>query len=76
MFPPKRKKSALSKKTMTILQEVVGEDLDKTELFEAAFSATAKRVVVKSPDYAEPLGGKPTESFSSKLLRYDVYLKN
>jgi 16S rRNA (guanine1516-N2)-methyltransferase len=76
MFPPKRKKSALSKKTMTILQDVVGEDLDKTELFEAAFSATGKRIVVKSPDYAEPLGGKPTESFASKLLRYDVYLKN
>lgn len=76
MFPPKRKKSALSKKTMTILQEVVGEDLDKTKLFEAALAATGKRVVVKSPDYAEPLGGKPSESFISKLLRYDVYLKN
>ena len=61
---------------MTILQELVGEDLDKTELFEAAFAATGKRVVVKSPDYAEPLGGKPSESFSGKLLRYDVYLKN
>jgi 16S rRNA (guanine1516-N2)-methyltransferase len=76
MFPPKRKKSALSKKSMTILQELVGEDLDKTALFEAAFSATGKRVVVKSPDYAEPLGGKPSESFVSKLVRYDVYLKN
>jgi 16S rRNA (guanine1516-N2)-methyltransferase len=76
MFPPKRKKSALSKKSMTILQELVGEDLDKTELFEAAFFATGKRVVVKSPDYAEPSGGKPSESFSGKLLRYDVYLKN
>ena len=76
MFPHKRKKSALSKKSMTILQELVGEDSDKTELFEAAFTATAKRVVVKSPDYAEPLGGKPSESFSGKLLRYDVYLKN
>ncbi len=76
MFPPKRKKSALSKKSMTILQELVGEDLDKTELFEAALAATGKRVVVKSPDYAEPLGGKPSESFSGKLLRYDVYFKN
>ncbi|MDD5229403.1 MAG: class I SAM-dependent methyltransferase [Methylococcales bacterium] len=76
MFPPKRKKSALSKKSMTILQELVGEDLDKTELFEAAFAATGKRVVVKSPDYAEPLGAKPNESFSGKLLRYDVYFKN
>jgi 16S rRNA (guanine1516-N2)-methyltransferase len=76
MFPPKRKKSALSKKSMTILQELVGEDLDKTELFEAAFAAAGKRVVVKSPDYAEPLGGKPSECFAGKLLRYDVYLKN
>ncbi len=76
MFPPKRKKSALSKKSMTILQELVGEDLDKVELFEAAFAATGKRVVVKSPDYAQPLGGKPSESFSGKLLRYDVYFKN
>ena len=49
--------------------------MDKTELFEAALSATGKRVVVKSPDYAEPLGSKPNESFGSKLLRYDVYLK-
>jgi len=76
MFPPKRKKSALSKKSMTILQELVGEDLDKVELFEAAFAATGKRVVVKSPDYAQPLGDKPSESFSGKLLRYDVYFKN
>ena len=76
MFPPKRKKSALSKKSMTILQEIVGEDLDKIELFEAALAATRKRVVVKSPDYAQPLGGKPSESFGSKLLRYDVYIKN
>lgn len=76
MFPPKRKKSALSKKSMTILQELVGEDLDKTTLFETALAVTGKRVVVKSPDYAEPLGGKPSESFNSKLLRYDVYIKN
>ncbi len=76
MFPPKRKKSALSKKSMSILQDIVGEDLDKEELFEAALAVTGKRVVVKSPDYATPLGGKPSESFGSKLLRYDVYLKN
>ncbi len=76
MFPPKRKKSALSKKSMTILHELVGEDLDKEHLFEAALAATSKRVVVKSPDYAPPLGGKPNESFAGKLLRYDVYFKH
>ncbi len=75
MFPPKRKKSALPKKAMMILHELVGEDLDKKTLFDAALFATGKRVVVKSPDYAESLGGKPSESFSGKLVRYDVYLK-
>ncbi|MDQ7091325.1 MAG: class I SAM-dependent methyltransferase [Methylococcales bacterium] len=75
MFPPKRKKSALAKKSMQLLHTLLGQDEDKDKLFVAAMAATAKRVVIKSPDYAEPLGGKPTESFKGKLLRYDVYLK-
>jgi 16S rRNA (guanine1516-N2)-methyltransferase len=75
MFPPKRKKSALAKKAMVILRDLLGDDTDKAQLFSIALQATAKRVVVKSPDDAEPLGGKPSESFSGKLLRYDVYLK-
>lgn len=76
MFPVKRKKSALPKKSMLILRDLLGDDLDKEALFEAALQATAKKVVVKSPDYAKPLGGKPAESFKSKLLRYDVYIQN
>jgi 16S rRNA (guanine1516-N2)-methyltransferase len=75
MFPPKRKKSALAKKSMTILRDLLGDDHDKELLFSAALAACGKRVVVKSPDYAEPLGGKPTESFQGKLMRYDVYFK-
>lgn len=75
MFPAKRKKSALAKKSMVILRELLGDDTDKQDLFNAAMQATGKRVVVKSPDYAEPLGGTPSESFSGKLLRYDVYLR-
>ncbi len=75
MFPPKRKKSALAKKSMMILRDLLGDDQDKEQLFEAALKAAGKRVVVKSPDYAEPLGGKPSQSFQGKLLRYDVYLK-
>ncbi|MGJ0515645.1 MAG: class I SAM-dependent methyltransferase [Methylomicrobium sp.] len=75
MFPPKRKKSALAKKSMMVLRDLLGDDADKQHLFEAALGAAGKRVVVKSPDYAEPLGGKPNESFQGKLLRYDIYLK-
>jgi len=75
MFPPKRKKSALAKKSMMVLRDLLGDDQDKEHLFEAAINAAGKRVVVKSPDYAEPLGGKPSQSFQGKLLRYDVYLK-
>ncbi len=75
MFPPKRKKSALPKKSMLILRDLLGDDKDRTTLFEVAMQMTAKKVVVKNPSYAEPLGGKPSVSFGSKLLRYDVYLK-
>jgi 16S rRNA (guanine1516-N2)-methyltransferase len=76
MFPPKRKKSALPKKAMMILRDLLGDDQDKEQLFASALMAAGKRVVVKSPDYAEPLGGKPNESFHGKLLRYDVYFKS
>jgi len=75
MFPPKRKKSALAKKSIMVLRDLLGDDDDKADLFAAAWQAAGKRVVVKSPDYAEPLGGKPNSSFQGKLLRYDVYLK-
>ncbi len=75
MFPAKRKKSALAKKSMTILRDLLGNDEDKEQLFDIAFSSATKKVVVKCPDYAEPLVSKPNESFKSKLLRYDVYLK-
>jgi len=75
MFPPKRKQSAATRKSMAILRDILGDDLDRQALFEAAFAATGRRVVVKSPDYAEPLGGKPHESYQGKLLRYDVYLR-
>lgn len=75
MFPPKRKKSAATRKSMSVLRDILGDDLDKQQLFEAAMQAAGKRVVVKGPDDAEPLGGLPSASFTSKLLRYDVYLK-
>jgi len=75
MFPAKRKQSAAARKSMSILRDILGDDLDRQALFDAAMAASGRRVVVKSPDYAEFLGGKPYESYQGKLLRYDVYLK-
>lgn len=75
MFPPKRKESALAKKSMQILRELLGDDDDKDQLLTAALAASKRRVVVKMPDYAPPLGREPDESFKGKLLRYDVYLR-
>jgi 16S rRNA (guanine1516-N2)-methyltransferase len=75
MFPVKRKQSAATRKSMAILRDILGDDLDRQMLFEAAMAATGRRVAVKSPDYADPLGGKPSESIQGKLLRYDVYIK-
>lgn len=75
MFPPKRKKSALTRKSMSVLRDLLGDDLDKEQLFASAMLAASKRVVVKCPDDADYLGGKPQMSYRSKLLRYDVYLK-
>ncbi len=75
MFPAKRKQTAATRKSMAILREILGDDPDRQALFDAAMAAAGRRVVVKSPDYAEPMGGKPGESYQGKLLRYDVYLR-
>ena len=76
MFAPKRKKSALAKKSIQALQQLLGQDDDKKTLFDSAMVVGAKRVVVKSPLYAEPLGGQPDTQFKGKLVRYDVYFKS
>jgi len=75
MFPQKKKKKAAVNKQMQLLQWMVGQDLDAASLVENALAAGAPRVAVKRPDYAEPLFGKPSNQFSSKLVHYDVYLR-
>ena len=60
---------------MMVLRDFLGDDQDKELLFAAALMVAGKRVVVKCPDYAEPLGGRPNECFQGKLVRYDVYFK-
>lgn len=74
MFPPKRKASALAKKEIRMVRELVGDDADAGELLAMA-RQHVRRVVVKRPTYAEPLEPKPTASITGKLVRYDVYVK-
>lgn len=53
---PTRQKSALVKKELRIIRELVGVDEDADELLPLALNC-AKRVVVKRPRLAEPLAG-------------------
>lgn len=73
---PHRAKSAQVKKEMRVFQDLVGADLDADGLLAPALALACKRVVVKRPDYAEPLDGKlPTMSIDTKKNRFDVYVK-
>jgi 16S rRNA (guanine1516-N2)-methyltransferase len=73
MFPPKRKRSALARKEIRTLREIVGDDPDAADLLATALRAATDRVVVKRPTFAPPLAGEPTMSFGGKIARYDVY---
>ncbi len=80
MFPPKVKQSAAVRKSMKVLHELVGQDTDAEDLFVAAYSSDVRRIVVKRPGYAQPLGlnplnVKPTETLAGKLVRYDIYIR-
>ena len=71
---PDRKKSALVKKDMQILQRLHDKDEQASELLETALLYTRKRVVVKRPVHAETLNDrKPSTCIKSKKTRYDVY---
>ena len=72
---PHRSKSALVKKEMRVLRQLVGDDLDVESVLEYALSKTQNRVVVKRPKTASPIGKiTPSHSISAKNTRFDVYL--
>ncbi|MFT3741941.1 MAG: class I SAM-dependent methyltransferase [Gammaproteobacteria bacterium] len=74
MFP-ERKKTALNKLSMRILQDLVGEDTDAAQLLPLALRCAKSRVVVKRPKLAEPLNHQqPDLVLSGKSGRFDVYL--
>lgn len=73
MFPHKQK-SALVKKEMRVFQSLVGPDEDADGLLAPARALATKRVVVKRPDYAPPLGGVATQNaVVTKGHRFDIY---
>ncbi len=72
---PNREKSALVKKDMQLLHQLVREDMDSEALLIAAQQAAHKRVIVKRPTNAPWLGNqKPHTQIKSKNTRYDIYI--
>jgi len=71
---PHRTKSALVKKEMRILRELVGEDADAPDVLRLALQRAKHRIVVKRPRLAVPLGDlKPHHSIEGKQHRFDIY---
>lgn len=75
MHPP-RHSTALVKKEMRVLREVVGSDPDQMELMEIALASASKRVVLKWPIRAAPMAGirAPSHQIAGKNTRYDVFM--
>lgn len=76
MHPP-RDKSALVKKEMRIIREIVGTDTDAKKLMDIAMRVAKKRVVLKWPQRAKSMPGLPSPSHQihGKSTRYDVFIR-
>jgi 16S rRNA (guanine1516-N2)-methyltransferase len=72
MFPPKRKRSALPRKEMALLREVVGSDLDASDLLAAARACARQRVALKRGDDADIIVD-PEWTIGGTTVRYDVW---
>lgn len=68
-----RQKSAASKKGITSLQDLLGEDKDASELVQLALLQKPKRVVVKRAKAAPTLVRTPTFSLKARSHRFDIY---
>lgn len=72
---PHRTKSALVKKEMRLLRDLVGDDQDADRLLAIALTKAKQRVVVKRPRLAETLmNKKPDFTVSGTSQRFDIYL--
>lgn len=74
MFP-ERDKTALVKKEMVILQNLLKNEPDSLNLFDSAMTCSQKRVVVKRPRLAPALSEiAPSYTLTGKNSRFDIYL--
>ena len=72
MFP-ERTKSGLVKKKFQLIHELERPCNSEEELLAAAIAAGPRKIVIKRPRKAPPLGGKePSYTLSGKKIRYDV----
>lgn len=70
---PARKKSALVKKEMQLLQNILGTDENFKDLLINSISKAKQRVVVKWPQKLQPLI-KPHYSIPGKTIRFDIFI--
>lgn len=75
MHPP-RKNSALVKRELRQVREIVGTDEDAADLLRVALETASKRVVLKWPAKADPIAGVRACSHQilGKSTRYDVFM--
>ncbi len=75
MHPP-RGNTALVKKEMRQIREIVGTDPDAERLMQVALEHASGRVVLKWPLRAAPMAGirKPSHQILGKSTRYDVFV--
>lgn len=72
---PIEEKSALPKKEMAFLRDILSETKNIEEMLSLSLKVALKRVVIKRP-IGSPAIGKVSHSFESKLVRFDMYLMN
>ena len=75
MHPP-RTNSALVKKELRQVREIVGTDDDAADLLRVALENASNRVVLKWPAKADPIAGiRPcSHQILGKSTRYDVFM--
>ncbi len=72
---PHRSKSALVKKEMRLLRQVVGDDMDANGLLNKAMLLTPDRIIIKRPKGAPYLDNQtPHHAIKGKKGRFDIYL--